>query len=291
MSNVMPHRGFFDHLMGRWNCPACGTSAGVREEFSRTADSLPWYKMAAVRQFCNSCGAQVQGYLRRGIWLALPLWVVVAGNTFFGIGAMRANGILSTDAARVALRDSGRPSSRTLGVTASALYFSCRASWREFCAIESLCINLTRAFLFRCMAFPDAGHKAPRRQRPLKTSGTPSANTLPSSTSNCEGKRFAKSRWSSSLAEDSRRQSPRCRPRSRNGRVFSGAPRQAHRHVQRRADPHRPASQPRQPSGHRFEACCLELQFNADELPDLRRTPRNRRAVQSLRDTSSSLDE
>ena len=88
----------------------------------------------------------------------------------------------------------------------------------------------------RCPVFLDAGHRELRNQRPSKTSKTsrtPSANTLPSLTSNCAERRFAKSRSLSNLAKDSGRQSSRCRTRIRKGRVFGGAPRQAHRYVQR----------------------------------------------------------
>jgi hypothetical protein len=75
----MAHRTVIDLFLGRHYCPACGKAAGFRHDRSYDRTSVRWYQLARVRVFCNACGVEVQGTLRRGVWAVLPVWILLGG--------------------------------------------------------------------------------------------------------------------------------------------------------------------------------------------------------------------
>lgn len=97
----MAHRSFVDLLMGRHYCPSCGKAAGFKQDYSYNKAKIRWYRLAPIRLSCNSCGVQVQGSLRPGIWAALLIWGVVVIASLVIIRALTGNDIISGPVAQV----------------------------------------------------------------------------------------------------------------------------------------------------------------------------------------------
>jgi len=70
-------------------CPSCGGPPRFLQDFGSGKKLVPWYKLAPVRNYCASCGADVYLHISSGIWAALPIWVLLCIATFVGIVAMK----------------------------------------------------------------------------------------------------------------------------------------------------------------------------------------------------------
>jgi hypothetical protein len=83
-------------------CPACGTFAAFRRDYSYDKSKVPWYRPAPVQLFCSACGVRLQARLKNSAWAVALVWAAAVAGALVALYAVTTNGYLSARAARLA---------------------------------------------------------------------------------------------------------------------------------------------------------------------------------------------
>lgn len=77
-------------------CPACSAKLVLDPDYDSGRASVPWYKLAPVKNYCASCRVEVTGVVSRNAVLCLAALVSIVLITIVALNMLEGGGAISS---------------------------------------------------------------------------------------------------------------------------------------------------------------------------------------------------